>query len=148
MTTEAQRARNARKRAKLKAHRREARQMDMNLKRSWSVYAQDDMEIPVINSGDFARWEIAVYGDKVAKPQFEEAELLGEDNHAEWFTTSISCIEVGVYANRGTPLADIKKEAKAYVEENYGFGHNDVVAVCVAIKPMPHLLRHIYLGDN
>lgn len=145
MTTEAQRARNARKRAKLKAHRREAKAMTMPLKRSWSPYAQRDMEVPVINSGDFARYEIAVFGCKVAKPPFEEAELLGEDNLAEWFATDVSYIEVGVYADRGTDLATVKKDAKAFVEENYGFDHNDTVAVCVAIKPMPHSLRHIYL---
>lgn len=149
MTTEAQRARNARKRAKLKAHRKEAKAVtNGSPKRTWGdKVVSKDNEIPVINTGDFAEWHCAVTGIKNPRLQFDEAETLGEDRYSEFFTDNQcrSYIDVVIYDERGTSPAAIKKQAAAFVEENYGFDHNDCAVYIVRVLGVSHLVRDLYL---
>lgn len=109
MTTEAQRARNARKRAKLRAHHSAA-------KRVLNVQAED---VP----GGY-RWDVAVRGIKDGFKTEDLDAVLDQPGLPSWVLET-DCIELTFITDTDTTPEEIKQLARETVEDLYGFNKYD-----------------------
>lgn len=118
MSTEAQKARNARKRAKLRAHKQQAK------------------SISAVEKEPFLLWSLAAFGNK-ASCSIPDYELGDPVIPTEFFTAETDFIYYEVETDLDVTADEVKALVRREVEATYGFNKHDVIVRVMLVERCP-----------